>query len=99
MKLFVMILFHFILGIFCRLDRALRPGSNVQKIPGIFQKLLHISAAVIGRIFNGIFLCMQLFVSFCSISLWNILGIFCRLDRALRVKLTSAGQSMSNSCY
>ena len=37
---------------------------------------------LIGRIFNGIFLHMQLFVMFLFLLWRNILGIFCRLDRA-----------------
>ena len=41
---------------------SMRPGSNVQNIPGIFQKLPHKSAAAHGQNIRGIFLCMQLFV-------------------------------------
>ena len=61
-----------ILGIFCTFAWAFRPGSNVQNIPGIFQEYSRNipenyfinQLLLIGRIFNGIFLCMQLFVTF-----------------------------------
>ena len=72
-------------GTFCTLDPALRPGSNVQNISGIFQKLLHKSAAAHGQNiqWNILPVCRCL-LCFYFISLWNIPGIFCRLDRTLR---------------
>ena len=39
-----------------------RARFNAQNLPGISQKLLYKSAVAHGRIFDGIFLCMQLFV-------------------------------------
>ena len=42
----------------------LRPGSNVRNIQGIFRKLLFNQLLLMGRIFRGIFLHMQLFVVF-----------------------------------
>ena len=61
-----------------------RPGSNVQDISVIFQKLLHKSAVALGQKFNAIFLFTQLFVMFLFHFYWNIPRKFCRLDRALR---------------
>ena len=78
-----------IIGIFHTVACTLRPVSNVQSIQGIFYKLLHKSTVAHEKNIPWNIRPLQLH----SVSLWNILGIFCRLDCTPWVKVQRAESS------